>query len=232
MSGYPNHEIKVKWSISYSTACLILLILASCSSSESGFKWKTERLSEKEEYYAPYDLFRSSNDPPIDSFAHRMFTETLRQFDEPSFCSDSLEYDAYRFLLQEAFTRTTLLRVEKRKIHAFLYWQETTRFVPGEPDEVSDEKKTKIPLSDWNKIESTLSAIGFWKNTRDQRGHPKTDGGSQTVEGWSNGVHQIVSSDYLRYPESQKLTELTDYLLDRTKFSRSFEPVILPAGGF
>jgi hypothetical protein len=222
----------MNWTGAYFTACLLLIIFASCSSSLRSIEWKTERLNEKKEYYAAYERFRSSDDLRIDSLAHRMFTETLMQFDEPSFCSDSLEYDAYRFLLQETFTGTTLLRVEKQKNHAFLYWQETKRVVPGEPEEVSVKKKTKIPLSDWNQIESTLSAIGFWENTRSQKGHPKTDGGSMIVEGWSDGIHQIVSSLYFRYPANGELKDLTDHLLEKTRFSRSFEPIILPAGGF
>lgn len=135
-----------------SSAIYIWLILASCSSSQRSIEWKTDRLNEHEEYYAAYERFGSSNGLGVDNISHRLFTETLRQFDEPSFCSDGLEFDAYRFLLYEAFSGTTMFRVEKRKNRAFLYWKETKSFVPGELSEVSQETKTKISLSDWNKI--------------------------------------------------------------------------------
>ncbi|MGB6036401.1 MAG: hypothetical protein WBG42_09030 [Cryomorphaceae bacterium] len=217
---------------SYSTACLALLMLTSCSSSLSSFKWKSERLSEKEDYYAAYDLFRSSDDHRVDSFSHRTFTETLRQFDEPSFCSDSLKFDAYRFLFHETFVGTTMLRVEKRNNHAFLYWQKIERVGPGERDEVTPEQKTKISLKEWNQIESTLSALNFWGNTKAQRGHPKADGSSLIIEGWVNGIHQILPSYYIRYPANQQVKELVNTLLEKTEFSRRFEPIVLPAGEF
>ena len=193
---------------------LAVLVISACSLKPTQFEWSSEPLSEREDYYFSYELFRVGQPPEVDTVLLRRISDSWREFEEESFYYDSLPYDAFRFAVNRIFQKPYLIRVEKRDDRGLLFSQEIIAGWPGDLDSLTPEFSTNLSLDYWKEMLQIFEEIEFWENRKLVRPIPQTCGPGPTItEGWLNGRHMVVTNGYLPPEANHRIDSLIKALV-------------------